>query len=143
MQCCSRVQGLVVCSEREKDTVMVMRRVVTSYFSIVRNTMKDLVPKVIMRFVVNHTVETIHGHLISKILRHALRLDLLGTLHPGLQGLGSTEPHKYQCWHPGPECLKTVCNCHSSGSQNARQLTLHLRCLPVQHYPHLGSVLFW
>lgn len=50
---------------------MVMRRVVASYFSIVRGTMKDLVPKVIMRFVVNHAVETVHGHLISKILRCA------------------------------------------------------------------------
>lgn len=51
---------------------MVMRRVVSSYFAIVRNTMKDLVPKVVMRFVVNHAVETVHGHLVSKILRHAL-----------------------------------------------------------------------
>eukprot|EP00892_Ulva_mutabilis_P006287 jgi/Ulvmu1/402/UM001_0409.1 len=57
-----------ISNETEKDTVMVMRRVVASYFAIVRNTMKDLVPKVIMRFVVNHAVEAIHGHLISKIL---------------------------------------------------------------------------
>lgn len=59
----------MLCSEREKDTVMVMRRVVASYFGIVKNTMKDLVPKVIMRFVVSHTADMIHGHLISKILR--------------------------------------------------------------------------
>lgn len=50
---------------------MVMRTVVASYFGIVRNTMKDLVPKVIMRFVVSHTAEVIHGHLIAKILRCA------------------------------------------------------------------------
>ena len=50
---------------------MVMRTVVASYFGIVRNTMKDLVPKVIMRFVVSHTAEMIHGHLIAKILRCA------------------------------------------------------------------------
>lgn len=51
---------------------MVMRRVVASYFGIVKNTMKDLVPKVIMRFVVSHTADMIHGHLIAKILRRAL-----------------------------------------------------------------------
>jgi hypothetical protein len=60
-----------MCSEREKDTVMVMRKVVASYFGIVKNTMKDLVPKVIMRFVVSHTADMIHGHLITKILRCA------------------------------------------------------------------------
>jgi dynamin 1-like protein len=47
---------------------MVMRRVVKSYFDIVRSTMKDLVPKVVMRFVVAHTVNDIHGHLIARIL---------------------------------------------------------------------------
>jgi hypothetical protein len=68
----ARVRAAVLCSEREKDTVMVMRKVVASYFGIVKNTMKDLVPKVIMRFVVSHTADMIHGHLIAKILRCAL-----------------------------------------------------------------------
>lgn len=97
----SLVRGLFVCSEREKDTVMVMRRVVTSYFSIVRNTMKDLVPKVIMRFVVNHTVETIHGHLISKILRHAPSWICLAHATLAFRQTRRQELLSL-CWEPGP-----------------------------------------
>jgi hypothetical protein len=96
--------GVHACSEREKDTVMVMRRVVASYFNIVRNTMKDLVPKVIMRFVVSHTADVIHGHLISKILRCA------------------SEAFVQQC-STGRACSRNTC---STGRVCLRALTTHV-----------------
>lgn len=52
----------------------VMRRLVASYVHIVAKTTRDLVPKVAMKSVVLHVERSLHGHLISNLLKCALSL---------------------------------------------------------------------
>ena len=61
----------MACREDDRDAVQVMRALVKSYFKVVTGTMKDQVPKVIMRFVVKQTEGSIQNHLISHLLRRA------------------------------------------------------------------------
>jgi hypothetical protein len=51
-----------------------MRKLVASYFHVVLSTLKDLVPKIVMKFVVLHTEKSIHSHLIANLLKCACHL---------------------------------------------------------------------
>ena len=55
----------------DRDAVKVMRRLVSSYFRVVLSTTKDMVPKIIMKYVVLHTEKTVHDHLITNLLKYA------------------------------------------------------------------------
>jgi hypothetical protein len=48
-----------------------MRRLVNSYFRIVQQTAQDLVPKIIMKCVVIHTEKSLHGHLVTNLIKYA------------------------------------------------------------------------
>jgi dynamin 1-like protein len=54
----------------EKQTIL--KGLITSYFYIVRKTVKDSVPKTIMHFLVNYVKENIQSHLISQVYKTAV-----------------------------------------------------------------------
>lgn len=65
----NRTTALLVCRADERDKVRVMRRLVASYVRIVAKTTRDLVPKIVMKSVVLHVERSLHGHLISSLLK--------------------------------------------------------------------------
>jgi hypothetical protein len=50
---------------------------ITSYFSIVRQTVQDMVPKAIMHYLVNETCETVQNRLVKALYKDSLFADLL------------------------------------------------------------------
>lgn len=54
-----------------------IRSLIASYFSIVRQTIQDLVPKAIMHFLVNHTSEHVQNRLVSTLYKPDLFAELL------------------------------------------------------------------
>jgi hypothetical protein len=56
-------------TEQEEVEVEVIRRLVDSYFCIVRRNVADAVPKAIMHFMVNHTKRGLQQHLIQQLYR--------------------------------------------------------------------------
>ncbi|MEW5310694.1 MAG: hypothetical protein WDW38_002465 [Sanguina aurantia] len=67
-------------SEAEEVEVEVIRKLVDSYFGIVRKTLLDQVPKAIMHFMVNHVKRGLQQHLIRSLYRDDI-LDALLTEH--------------------------------------------------------------
>ncbi|KAG1666352.1 hypothetical protein FOA52_007890 [Chlamydomonas sp. UWO 241] len=59
----------VMYTEQEELEVEVIRKLVDSYFEIVRKTMLDQVPKAIMHFMVNRTKRGLQQHLIQQLYR--------------------------------------------------------------------------
>lgn len=54
-----------------------IRSLIASYFSIVRQMIQDLVPKAIMHFLVNHTAQHVQDRLVSALYKPELFSDLL------------------------------------------------------------------
>eukprot|EP00798_Chlamydomonas_sp_ICE-L_P011576 gene11576-34275_t len=65
-------------------SVEVIRKLVDSYFSIVRKSMLDQVPKAIMHFMVNNTKRGLQQHLIQQLYSYSMT-NGLGASQPSLQ----------------------------------------------------------
>lgn len=64
-------------SEREQLECELIRRLIASYFSIVRETIRDQVPKAIMCLLVNYSKESVQNQLVQKLYKESLFDDLL------------------------------------------------------------------
>ncbi|KAK9455827.1 Dynamin central region-domain-containing protein [Dipodascopsis uninucleata] len=64
-------------TEREQLETELIRRLITSYFGIVREAIQDQVPKAVMHLLVNFSKETIQNRLVSELYREALFDELL------------------------------------------------------------------
>lgn len=54
-----------------------IRSLIASYFSIVRQSIQDLIPKAIMHFLVNHTTQNVQNRLVASLYKPELFPDLL------------------------------------------------------------------
>ncbi|KAM0752114.1 putative DNM1-dynamin-related GTPase [Meredithblackwellia eburnea MCA 4105] len=64
-------------TEREEMETSLIRALISSYFSIVRQTIQDLVPKAIMHLLVNFSRESVQNRLVASLYKEALFADLL------------------------------------------------------------------
>ncbi|GBG24626.1 Dynamin [Hondaea fermentalgiana] len=65
-------------TEAEKDAqVRIIKRLIDTYLSISRSTIRDLTPKTVMFFLVNHVKESVHTELIRELYKEELFDDLL------------------------------------------------------------------
>ncbi|CAD5226872.1 unnamed protein product [Bursaphelenchus xylophilus] len=62
---------------KEQKEYMMFERLIRSYFSIVRKNIQDLVPKGIMRFMVNYVKENLQSELVQQLYNQADMDDLL------------------------------------------------------------------
>ncbi|KAJ9521046.1 hypothetical protein QJQ45_022772 [Haematococcus lacustris] len=68
----------LVRTEQEEVEVEVIRRLVDSYFGIVKRNLSDAVPKAVMHFMVNNTKRGLQTHLIQHMYKDDLLEELLG-----------------------------------------------------------------
>lgn len=54
-----------------------IRRLITSYFNIVREIIADQVPKAIMHLLVNHSKDVVQNRLVTELYREEFFHDLL------------------------------------------------------------------
>ncbi|KAI9890372.1 MAG: Dynamin- GTPase protein [Vezdaea aestivalis] len=66
-----------VISEREADETELIRRLISSYFDIVRESVADQVPKAIMHLLVNHSKDVVQNRLVSELYREKLFEEML------------------------------------------------------------------
>ncbi|OAL31250.1 hypothetical protein AYO20_08305 [Fonsecaea nubica] len=66
-----------VLTEREALETELIRRLISSYFNIVRETIADQVPKAIMHLLVNHSRDEVQNRLVSELYKEELFGDLL------------------------------------------------------------------
>ncbi|OAL74602.1 dynamin [Trichophyton violaceum] len=66
-----------VLTDREALETELIRRLISSYFNIVRETIADQVPKAIMHLLVNHSKEVVQNRLVSELYREDLFSELL------------------------------------------------------------------
>ncbi|GMM29351.1 dynamin-related GTPase [Martiniozyma asiatica (nom. inval.)] len=64
-------------SEREQLECELIRRLIASYFSIARETIRDQVPKAIMCLLVNFTKDSVQNQLVQKLYKESLFDELL------------------------------------------------------------------
>ncbi|KAI0249673.1 dynamin protein dnm1 [Lactifluus subvellereus] len=62
---------------REEMEINLIRSLIASYFSIVRESIQDLIPKAIMHLLVNHSAQQVQNRLVSALYKPALFGDLL------------------------------------------------------------------
>jgi len=62
---------------REEMETSLIRSLIASYFSIVRQSIQDLIPKAIMHFLVNHTSQQVQNRLVASLYKPELFADLL------------------------------------------------------------------
>lgn len=64
-------------TEREALETELIRRLISSYFNIVRETIADQVPKAVMHLLVNHSKDAVQNRLVSELYKEALFEELL------------------------------------------------------------------
>ncbi|KAI9653439.1 MAG: Dynamin- GTPase protein [Trizodia sp. TS-e1964] len=64
-------------TEREAMETMLIQRLISSYFNIVRESIADQVPKAVMHLLVNHCKESVQNRLVSELYKEGLFEDLL------------------------------------------------------------------
>ncbi|KAL2840144.1 Dynamin central region-domain-containing protein [Aspergillus pseudoustus] len=64
-------------SDRELMETELIRRLISSYFAIVRETIADQVPKAIMHLLVNHSKEVVQNRLVSELYKEEFFAELL------------------------------------------------------------------
>lgn len=64
-------------TEREALETELIRRLISSYFNIVRETIADQVPKAIMHLLVNHSKDVVQNRLVSELYKENLFEELL------------------------------------------------------------------
>ena len=71
-------------NKKDRQTADMMRDLVTTYFEIVKKNVKDSVPKAIMLFLVNKTVDSISPVLINMVLKNSETIEELVTEDSGV-----------------------------------------------------------
>jgi len=66
-----------VLTDREALETELIRRLISSYFNIVRETIADQVPKAIMHLLVNHSRDEVQNRLVSELYKEELFGELL------------------------------------------------------------------
>ncbi|KAI5285542.1 Dynamin- GTPase protein, partial [Ascosphaera acerosa] len=66
-----------VLTEREALEAELIRKLISSYFNIVRETIADQVPKAIMHLLVNHSKDVVQNRLVSELYKEELFPELL------------------------------------------------------------------
>ncbi|KAL9090759.1 MAG: hypothetical protein Q9159_001815 [Coniocarpon cinnabarinum] len=64
-------------TEREHLETALIRRLISSYFDIVRETTADQVPKAVMHLLVNHSKDVVQNRLVSELYKEDLFAELL------------------------------------------------------------------
>ena len=64
-------------TERESLETELIRRLISNYFNIVRETIADQVPKAVMHLLVNYSKEAVQNRLVSELYRETLFDELL------------------------------------------------------------------
>jgi len=64
-------------TEREALETELIRRLISSYFNIVRETIADQVPKAVMHLLVNHSKDAVQNRLVSELYREELFNEML------------------------------------------------------------------
>jgi len=64
-------------TEREALETELIRRLISSYFNIVRESIADQVPKAVMHLLVNHSKDVVQNRLVSELYRESLFEELL------------------------------------------------------------------
>ncbi|KAF1346890.1 Dynamin central region-domain-containing protein [Delphinella strobiligena] len=64
-------------TEREALETELIRRLISSYFNIVRETIADQVPKAVMHLLVNHSKDVVQNRLVSELYKEELFQELL------------------------------------------------------------------
>ncbi|RDW64280.1 dynamin-related GTPase DNM1 [Aspergillus mulundensis] len=64
-------------SDRELVETELIRRLISSYFTIVRETIADQVPKAIMHLLVNHSKDVVQNRLVSELYKEEFFAELL------------------------------------------------------------------
>ncbi|KAI9790191.1 MAG: Dynamin- GTPase protein [Peltula sp. TS41687] len=64
-------------TEREAMETELIRRLISSYFNIVRETIGDQVPKAVMHLLVNHSKDVVQNRLVSELYKEDLFEELL------------------------------------------------------------------
>lgn len=64
-------------SEREALETELIRRLISSYFNIVRESIADQVPKAVMHLLVNHSKDVVQNRLVSELYREEMFEELL------------------------------------------------------------------
>ncbi|EED15954.1 dynamin-like GTPase Dnm1, putative [Talaromyces stipitatus ATCC 10500] len=64
-------------TDREIMETELIRRLISSYFNIVRETIADQVPKAVMHLLVNHSKDVVQNRLVSELYKEELFGDLL------------------------------------------------------------------
>ena len=73
----SNSQGDPELTEREALETELIRRLISSYFNIVRETIADQVPKAVMHLLVNHSKDVVQNRLVSELYKEEYFGDLL------------------------------------------------------------------
>ncbi|KIK99119.1 hypothetical protein PAXRUDRAFT_823073 [Paxillus rubicundulus Ve08.2h10] len=64
-------------TQREEMETSLIRSLIASYFSIVRQSIQDLIPKAIMHFLVNHSTQQVQNRLVATLYKPELFAELL------------------------------------------------------------------
>jgi dynamin 1-like protein len=64
-------------TDREQLETELIRKLISSYFNIVRETIADQVPKAIMHLLVNHSKDAVQNRLVTELYREDFFNDLL------------------------------------------------------------------
>lgn len=64
-------------TEREALETELIRRLISSYFNIVRETIADQVPKAIMHLLVNYSKDVVQNRLVSELYKESMFEELL------------------------------------------------------------------
>ena len=64
-------------TEREALEIELIRRLISSYFNIVRESIADQVPKAVMHLLVNHSRDEVQNRLVSELYKEDLFGELL------------------------------------------------------------------
>ena len=64
-------------TEREALETELIRRLISSYFNIVREMIADQVPKAVMHLLVNHSKDVVQNRLVSELYRETMFEELL------------------------------------------------------------------
>ncbi|KAF2733250.1 hypothetical protein EJ04DRAFT_495583 [Polyplosphaeria fusca] len=73
----SDIDSAPAMTEREALETELIRRLISSYFNIVRETIADQVPKAVMHLLVNFSKDGVQNRLVSKLYKEQLFEDLL------------------------------------------------------------------
>ena len=64
-------------SMKEEMEISLIQSLIASYFSIVRESIQDLIPKAIMHLLVNQSAQQVQNRLVSALYRPTLFSELL------------------------------------------------------------------